>query len=214
MLLNTQVDKLRPGIPKPDGEPGNERRINDGLQPDVLGLGELLHDLRDLSEVLRVELHNRRHHGDLGAGDPIVAVLELSDDVLDDVDAVHVDENGDEVGGVALEAGGIGDLASDLLLFLVGNDGVNEEGKDLGVGEDATELLDISHGGVESVVPAGDVGERVGVARCRGVGHDGSAAAAAAAAAESELQGRRAEGGGEFEGGGGGGDGRWRSEMG
>nr|GMD13153.1 hypothetical protein Iba_chr07aCG10190 [Ipomoea batatas] len=108
--------------------------------------------------------------------DFVVHHLELLHDVLDQLHAVHVHEDVEEVDHVQLELKRLGDLGNYLPLLLIAHDRVSEEIEHGFLCEDFLDLLQVSRGFLQSSVRLGDVAERDGIAFCRRFNHFGDVA--------------------------------------
>lgn len=175
--------------------------------------------LRDLREVLRLELHDGGDGCDLGARERVVDVLELDDDLRHDRRAEVVDDDVEEVDDVRLQLVRLGDLVDELGLLTARDGGVVEELGDGLVGEDLLQLLQVGDRLLEGAVLDGHLRQRGRVALSRGLGRAGPGEVPAAAGrgqAEGGEPPRRAgEGGGPGHRGGraGGGGGRGRGGV-
>mmetsp|Transcript_147375 Transcript_147375/g.257599 ORF Transcript_147375/g.257599 Transcript_147375/m.257599 type:complete len:524 (+) Transcript_147375:718-2289(+) len=126
------------------GETGQQSAVNLGLDLDVLTLGHGVQLVGNQAQLLLSERGGSSDGGNLGAGDIVVDAIESNNDVGQEFDALLVVQEVQEILGNGRSVDIIADLLNHLFCLLLRDDGVGEEIAEARVGDDGTEILQIS----------------------------------------------------------------------
>jgi len=195
LLPDAHVNQLGARIAVPHSETRHQTRVKEGLNPHVFGPSQLLNLLRNLRQVLGLQLHHRGHHRQLRFGQLVIHQVELLRYLINEIDPLRVHQDVQEVSGVGLEPRGLRDLVHHLPLLLHFQRGVREEVRHPWVREQLVDFLDVGGGRVQSVVGARHVSQSRRVAGGRRGGHSCARGAVGAAGGGGELELEGGEGG-------------------